>query len=119
MMYLAEATVKTGGVAFLMIDANMIKNGGGDDEQKIYFQNFQHFPRSPSVNSSAKVHSKDDDYPPDHWVFYLDGLNFGKSPELSDAVAIRLWSWNSEYLVTGRGEAFGKYLYGVVAGKPR
>lgn len=116
MMHLAEATVKAGGVAFLMIDANMIKDGGDDDEEEMYFQRFQHFSRSPDIGALAKVHSKDDDFPPDHWVIYLDGLNFGKPPEPSDAVAIRLWSWGGEFVVTGTAEAFGEYLYGVVAG---
>ena len=117
MMHLAEATVKAGGVAFLMIDANMIKDGGDDDEEEMYFQSFRHRSRSPVIGSSPKFHSKDDDIPPDHWVFYLGGLNFGKPPEPGDAVAIRLWSWGGEYVVTGTAEAFGEYLYGVVAGK--
>ena len=82
----------------------------------MYFQRFQHFSRSPDIRALAKVHSKDDDFPPDHWVIYLNGLNFGKRPEPSDAVAIRLWSWGGEFVVTGTAEAFGEYLYGVVAG---
>jgi hypothetical protein len=116
MMHLAESTVKAGGVAFLMIDANMIKDGGDDNEEETYFQRFQHFPRSSNISALAKVHSKDDDFPPDHWVIYLDGLNFGKPPEPSDAVAIRLWSWAGEFVVTGTAEAFGEYLYGIIAG---
>jgi hypothetical protein len=119
MMHLAEAAVKAGGVAFLMIDANMIKDGGDDNEEEMYFQRFQHFPRSPNIGTSAKVHSKDDDFPPDHWVIYLDGLNFGKPPEPSDRVEIRLWSWGGEFVVTGTAEAFGEYLYGIIAGKPK
>jgi hypothetical protein len=119
MMHFAEATVKAGGVAFLMIDANMIKDGGDDNEEEMYFQRFQHFPRTSNISASAKVHSKDDDFPPDHWVIYLDGLNFGKPPEPNDVVAIRLWSWGSEFVVTGTAEAFGEYLYGVVAGNPK
>jgi hypothetical protein len=118
MMHLAEATVKAGGVAFLFIDANMIKNGGDDDEEEMYFQWFEHFSRSP-IKPSQKFHSKDDNWPPDHWVIYLDGLNFGKPPEPSDAVAIRLWCWGGEYVVTGTAEAFGEYLYGVVLGNPK
>jgi len=81
MMHLAEATVKAGGVAFFMIDANMIKAEPSDTEEEMYFQRFQHFSRSSVVGTSAKVHSKDDDFPPDHWVIYLNGLNFGKPPE--------------------------------------
>jgi hypothetical protein len=119
MMYLAEATVKAGGIAFLMIDANMIKDGGDDDEEEMYFQSFQHSSRSPSIKPSQKKHSEDDRWPPDHFVIYLDGLNFGKPPEPSNAVAIRLWSWGGEYVVTGTAESFGEYLYGVVAGKPK
>jgi hypothetical protein len=116
MMHLAEATVKAGGVAFLFVDANMIQDGGDDDEEEMYFQRFLHRSRLSVVGSLSKCHSKDDNWPPDHWVIYLDGLNFGKPPDSSDAVAIRLWSWASEYMVTGTAEAFGEYLYGVVAG---
>jgi hypothetical protein len=115
MMYLAEATVKAGGVAFLFIDANMIKNGGDDDEEEMYFQKFLHRPQLPIV-VFTRVHSEDDNWPPDHWVIYFDGLNFGRPPDSNDAVSIRLWSWGSEYVVTGTAEAFGEYLYGVVAG---
>jgi hypothetical protein len=119
MMHLAETAVKAGGVAFFFVDANMIKDGGDDDEEEMYFQRFRHFSRSPDISASAKAHSKDDDFPPDHWVIYLGGLNFGKPPDPNDAVAIRLWSWSSEYVVTGTAEAFGEYLYGVVAGNPK
>jgi hypothetical protein len=118
MMYLAETAIKAGGVAFLFVDPNMIKAGPADTEEQMYFEHFQHFPRSPEIGRSAKVHSKDDEYDPInfHWVIYLDGLNFGKPPHLSDVVAIRLWSWGGEFVVTGTAEAFGEYLYGVVAG---
>lgn len=119
MMHLSETSVKAGGVAFLLIDKNMIEAGPDDTEEEMYYQKFRHFSRSPTISSSVKVHSKDDEIPPDHWVVYLDGLNFGKPPEPGDAVAIRLWSWSSEYVVTGTAEAFGEYLYGVVAGKPK
>ncbi|AKG22557.1 hypothetical protein [Calothrix sp. 336/3] len=125
MMHLAEVTVKAGGVAFLFIDSNMIKPGPNDTEEEMYFQSFEHSPRSPEFSSSAKVHSKDDVWGLElfietlHWVSYLNGLNFGKPPESSDAVAIRLWSWGGEYVVTGTAEAFGEYLYGVVTGKPK
>ncbi len=122
MMHLAETSVKAGGVAFLLIDKNMIEAGPNDTEEEMYFQKFRHSSRSPTINASAKVHSKDDIWGPElfienfHWVIYLDGLNFGKPPEPSDAVEIRLWSWSSEYVVTGTAEAFGEYLYGVVTG---
>lgn len=128
MMYLAENTVKAGGVAFLMIDANMIKmidenkdgiDDGTEKEEEMYFQRFQHSSRSPHIEPSLKNHSKNDNWPPDHWVIYLSGLNFGKPPEPSDAVAVRLWSWGGEYVVTGTAESFGEYLYGVVAGNPK
>lgn len=116
MMHLAEKTSKAGGLAFLFVDANVIKPGPDDTEEQMWFEGVQHSARSSKFDKIAKTHSKDDAWPPDHWVIYLDGLNFNKPPNPSDAVAIRLWSWGREYVVTGTAEAFGEYLYGVVAG---
>lgn len=120
MTLLAEKAVQAGGLAFLFVDGNMIKPGGPEDvEEPLYYQLFQHSPRSPDISVYAKVHSQDDDWPPDHWVVYLDGLNFGRPPDPGDSVGVRVWSWGGEYLVSGTAETFGEYLYGVVAGFPR
>lgn len=114
----AEAAVKSGGVAFFLVDANLIKDGGGDDEENMFWQRAQHTARSAPASLGPLVHSKDDDFPPDHWVAYLGGLNLRPDPDDDDPVSIRLWSWSREYVVQGSVDAFSEYLYGVVTGWP-
>ncbi|MFY0568726.1 hypothetical protein ACN28E_33570 [Archangium lansingense] len=112
----AEQAVKAGGVAFFLVDANVIKDGGSDHEEEMYWQRSTHKARTAPTSLSSKVHSKDDDFPPDHWVAYLGGLNLGPDPDSGAPVAIRLWSWGREYLVTGTVDAFTEYLYAVATG---
>jgi hypothetical protein len=112
----AEHAVKAGGVAFFLVDSNVIKDGGSDNEDDMHWRRSSHKARSAPTAPSEKVHSKDDDFPPDHWVAYLGGLDLGNAPAAHDAVSIRLWSWGREYLVTGTVDAFTQYLYAVVTG---
>lgn len=113
----AEAAVKAGGVAHFLIDANMIKDGGSDNEEDMWYRYSAHQKRSaPSGFPPAKTHSKDDDLPPDHWVAYLGGFNLGNDPGDGDPVKIQIWSWGKRYEVTGTVEAFTEYLYGVCTG---
>ena len=117
-MQLAEAAVKAGGVAFFLVDANVIKDGGDDDEEFMFWQRSQHAARTAPSAFGPLTHSEDDDIPPDHWVTYVDGLNLGVAPGDDDAVAIRVWSWSREYVIQGSVFAFTEYLYAVVAGWP-
>lgn len=112
----AEEAVKAGGVAYFLVDANLIKDGGSDTEEDMHWQSARHVARSARSAFSTAKHSMDDDFPPDHWVEYLGGLNLGSDTSDSDRVAIRLWSWGSEYLVTGTVDAFTEYLYAVCTG---
>jgi hypothetical protein len=112
----AQEAVNAGGVAFFLIDSNLLKDGGSDDEEEMRWRRSIHTARKPPSPLSGEVHSKDDDFPPDHWVAYLGGLNLGDDPDDNDAVSIRLWSWGREYVVTGTVGAFTEYLYAVVTG---
>ena len=114
----AEQAVKTGGVAFFLVDANLIKDGGSDDEEEMWWRRSVHKRRKAPTEfqSNPKRHSKDDCFPPDHWVVYLGGLNLGDDPGDLDPVSIDLWSWGRRYRVTGTVEAFTEYVYAVVTG---
>lgn len=111
-----ENAVKAGGVAFFLVDANLLKDGGSDDEEDMHWRRSRHKVRAPVPPLSSLVHSKDDDFPPDHWVVYLGGLNLGDDPDANAPVSMRLWSWAREYLVTGTVDAFTEYLYAVATG---
>ena len=113
----AEQAVKSGGVAFFLVDANIIKDGGSDREEEMWFRFSSHFRRAaPTAFQTMAEHSKDDDFPPDHWVMYLGGLNLGSNPEGKDPVNIALWSWGRTYKLTGTVDAFTEYLYAVCTG---
>src|SRR4051812_28731613 len=66
--------VDAGGVAFMLVDANLIKGGGDDDEEDMHWRRAQHAARKPPSAPSDLRHSEDDAFPPDHWVVYLGGL---------------------------------------------
>ena len=112
----AQDAVDAGGVAFFLIDANLLTDGGDDDEEDMWWRRSRHDALKAPTEFGNKHHSKDDDLPPDHWVIYLGGLNLGDEPKDGDPVAVRLWSWAGEYEVTGTVEAFTEYLYAVVTG---
>jgi hypothetical protein len=113
----AEQAVKAGGVAFFLVDANVIKDGGSDTEEEMWFRRSFHRRRAaPTAFEADAIHSKNDDFPPDHWVAYLGGLNLGSDPDDDDPVSIDLWSWGRRYRVTGTVGAFTEYLYAVCTG---
>ncbi len=117
-MMLARDVVDAGGVAFLLIDKFLIKDGGTDHEEGVFWRSRPHFARMPVGPFPATVtHSRDDRIPPDHWVVYLGGLGPGEIHPHT-GVAITLWSWGQEFEVIGQAEAVGEYLYGVVVGRP-
>jgi hypothetical protein len=112
----AQNAVNAGGVAFFLVDANLLKDGGSDDEEDMHWRRSRHRARTSVPPLSTLVHSKDDDFPPDHWVVYLSGLNLVGDPDPDAPVSIRLWSWAREYVVTGTVDAFTEYLYAVATG---
>ena len=113
----AEAAVEVGGVAHLLIDANLLKDGGSDNEEDMWFRSSAHSARSePGRFPATSTHSKDDDFPPDHWVAYLGGLNLAADPADGDPVDLMVWSWGRRYRVTGTVGSFTEYLYAVCTG---
>jgi hypothetical protein len=117
-LLVAQKAIDAGGVAFLMIDKNLIKNGGNDHEEEMYFRKARHEAQKPVGAMEDEVHSKDDEWPwPNHWVTYLGGLTPG-NPGDDDTVTLRLWSWGAEYQMKGTADSFGEYLYAVVTGVP-
>jgi hypothetical protein len=113
----AHRAVEAGGVAFLLIDNKLIKPGEDVTESHMYWQSRKHAARSKPGNWSQKYHSQDDAIPPNHWVVYLGELT-PENPSEVDQIVLKLWSWGSEYKVTGLADDFGEYLYAVVAGRP-
>jgi hypothetical protein len=116
-MQVARHAVDAGGVAFLLVDANLIKDGEDDDEEEMRWRAAEHLRREPVGAPGELTHSEDDAWPPDHWVLYLGGLK-PKNPSGGDTITLKLWSWGKEFTMTGTAEAFGEYLYAVVAGTP-
>ena len=113
----AQKAIDAGGVAFLMIDKNLITDGADDDEEDMRFRRSRHSEGHPVEPPEDTTHSKDDDWPPDHWLVYLGGLS-PKSPEDDDDITLRLWSWGAEYQMSGTADSFGEYLYALVTGTP-
>lgn len=116
-MQVARHAVNAGGVAFLLVDANLIKDGADDSEENMRWQSAAHRRRQPVGSLGPLTHSEDDAWPPDHWVLYLGGLS-PANPAEEDMITLKLWSWGSEFAMRGTAEAFGEYLYAVVAGRP-
>ena len=113
----AQDAIDVGGVAFLMIDKNLILDGEGDDEENMNFSRSRHRAGQPVAAVEDAIHSRDDDIPPDHWVVYLGGLT-PKTPGDEDTITLRLWSWGAEYRMSRTADSFGEYLYAIVVGTP-
>ncbi len=116
-LQVARHAVEAGGVCFMLVDANLIKDGGDDDESDMFWRRARHTVRMPVGVLESTIHSKDDAWPPDHWVVYLGDLN-PPDPSDDDQIRLKVWSWGSEFAVNGLAEDFGEYLYAVVAGYP-
>jgi hypothetical protein len=112
-----QDAIDAGGVAFFLIDKNLIKDGGDDSEEDMRFRRSRHFAGQPVAAMEDSIHSKDDEIPPDHWVVYLGGLT-PKNPGDDDDITLRLWSWGAEYQMSGTADSFGEYLYAIVTGTP-
>ncbi len=113
----AQNAVKAGGVAFFLIDTNLLHNGGSDREENMWWRKSVPAARKKPTSHGSKIHSEDDAIPPDHWVAYRGGFDLGGNPGDNDPIAIRLWSWGSVFKVTGTVDAFSEYLYAVVYGR--
>ncbi len=113
----AQNAVNAGGVACFLIDVNLLINGHSDREENMWWRKSAHIARKKPSGYGNKVHSKDDDIPPDHWVIYLGGFNLGSDPDDDDPIEIKLWSWGQVYKVTGTVDAFAEYLYAVTTGR--
>ena len=70
----AQSAINAGGVAFLLVDANLLHDGGDDDEEDMRWRSVTHKRREPLGAPGDLTHSEDDAFPPDHWVVYLGGL---------------------------------------------
>jgi hypothetical protein len=116
-LLVAQDAIDAGGVAFLLIDANLIKDGKDDTEEDMHWRSAKHEARKPLGAPGNLVHSEDDAFPPDHWVVYLGGLK-PRHPGEDDQITLKLWSWGREFTITGNADSFGEYLYAVVTGRP-
>lgn len=111
--------VRDGGVAFLLIDKNLLhdgsEDGSPDSEEEMWWRR-RGDRGGVSSGYGGFHHSKDDDYPPDHYVVLLGGLR-GAEGGGTD-FRVRLWSFGYVYEVSGAADSFGEYLYGVITGRP-
>jgi hypothetical protein len=116
----AQQDVSAGGVAFLLIDADMIQNYApgepqDEEEEEMYWRRRIHVAGQPLGDfPNTWTHSKDDNFPPDHWVIFLGPLVLGRDGSIN----LRVWSWGREYEIKGTASSFGEYLYAVVTGVP-
>src|SRR5262249_3364881 len=113
----AQTAVDANGVAFFLIDANLIKDGQDDAEEVLIWRQRKHSARKPVAPPGPWHHSRDDSFPPDHSVVYLVGLTPPISTE-EDKLTLRLGSWGREFEISGTAASFGEYLYAVVTGRP-
>jgi len=113
----AQDAIDAGGVAFMLIDANLIKDGEDDSEEDMHWRSRRHTAREPLGQLGDMKHSEDDAFPPDHWVVYLGGLT-PRHPSEDDQITLKVWSWGREFTISGNCDAFGEYLYAIVTGKP-
>lgn len=107
-----DRAVQNGGVAFLCIDARLLKHEPGDNEEDMWFSVRSHSTKGIG-KWSPKRHSTDDSYVPTHWVPLTGRVIIDEA----GAITAPVWSWAAEYLVTGSAESFTEYLYFVVIGR--
>jgi hypothetical protein len=112
----AEKAVNNGGVGFLLIDRNLLLDGGDDNEEEMFNRFRWHVPGAPPADWGNKRHCEDDTGPwPTHWVVLLS-VDLAANAGDGDPIDVRVWSWGKEFQITGTAEAFGEYLYETVAG---
>lgn len=111
-----QQAIDAGGVAFLLIDSDLIKDGSatGETEEDMHWECAPHRPGQPVGPFGAVTHSRDDDLP-DHWIVFLGDLALGDD---DGPIALRVWSWGCEFRLTGSADGFGEYLFAVVTGRP-
>lgn len=110
-----QRAVERGGVAILLVDINLLKDGNGDTEEDMWWRRMVHKPGG-ILFFLPRTHCKDDALPPDHYVALLGELR-GASSSASE-FHVMVWSFGSEYKITGEPNAFGEYLYAVITGEP-
>jgi hypothetical protein len=109
----AQEAVAAGGIAFLLVDSDLIHDGEHEVEEKVWWRARELTAGNPVGPLGALTHCRDDNWPPDHWVVFLDLL---KLDEENDEVQLLIWSWHREWIVSGSADSFSEYLYGVVTG---
>lgn len=115
-----QRAVERGGVAFLLVDKNLVKSGeeeGEDDsEEEMWWRRRRHKPGEGLQGYGGWVHSEDDAIPPDHYVVLLGELR--GAAEGGGAFGVLVWSFGYDYEIKGAADSFGEYLYAVITGVP-
>ena len=110
----AHRAIQAGGVAVLLIDNDMIKEGAGHREEAVWWRRRT----PPSERWGARQHARDDnDVIPGHYVVLLGDVT-GTDEDGRRDFSMRLWSWGREYEVTGSAEGVSEYVYWVMTGVP-
>jgi hypothetical protein len=108
-----QKAIDAGGIAILLIDVNMIKDGKDDHEEVMQWR-AAGYDGATRRDWGSWHHPKDDALPPDHYVVLFDASKMGQQ-----GVEVRLWSWGQEFQIQASRKGFSEYLYGVVTGVPR
>lgn len=110
-----QRAVAAGGVAFLLVDSAIVHQNNDDEEEDVWSRR-RWFRTQGFTGWNARQHCEDDDMLfPNHYVVLLGGL---ENPHSETQFRVHLWSYGSEYDITGSGEGFGEYLYAVLTGRP-
>ena len=111
-----RSALDQGGVAFMLIDANLLHQWTGDDDATIMVRKAEHTAAGALGDYHLWTQAKPPGFPPDHWVPVLDGLSVASSTEGEDQITVRVWSWAQEWELTGTADALAGYLYAGVWG---
>jgi hypothetical protein len=117
-----EEAISKGGVAFLCVDSAVISaappvyptGGLNVPEEDVWFT--RHYHKEGFDDVADPRHAKDDGPLPTHWILHLGGMQLNES---SDKLTLPVWSWASEFVVTGSAKGFGEYLFYGVIGRRR
>jgi hypothetical protein len=100
MLRAAAAAVLAGGEAFLCINATLLRNGKGDDEENMGWKLTEHATQGRTGPGNF-THSQDDGLLPDHWIVLL-----GDYVEQGEHVSLKVWSWGGNMSCQARWTAW-------------
>lgn len=114
----AQRAIDAGGVAVVLIDSDMIHDGGTTHRESPIWWRRRKLPAAAGSGWGARKHAQDDnDAIPGHYIVLLGGVR-GTDEDESLDFSMRAWSFGFEYEVTGSAEGAAEYIYWVLTGEP-